>query len=290
MLRPGTRAVVLLLPLLATACDPDPVKHLDLDADRQADAPDTDGHTDYEPDTPAAALVTLPLGETLFFDGDDYLADLGANADCEPSIEAAPEGATAAIVDGHRLTPDVTGTWSVACGEWSTDIQVAADTLSADTFMNYNYTPVLPLADLGDGRMAVACPTSNAVQLVTLGDAPEAATLVPTGAWPTSVALWESGGLLLVTQTGRDTLGFLDPTTGQLTDAIQVGDEPAGIVVHGDTAYTPYSTGTWGSRCIVMAGGAVATACDALGKLGSDQAVDPHRIGVGGIDRLDQRL
>ncbi len=28
-------------------------------------------------------------------------------------------------------------------------------------------------------------------------------------------------------------------------------------VVHGDTALTPYSTGTWGSRCMVMAGGAV---------------------------------
>ena len=29
-------------------------------------------------------------------------------------------------------------------------------------------------------------------------------------------------------------------------------------LVHGDTAMTPYSTGTWGSRCMVMAGGAVA--------------------------------
>ena len=33
-------------------------------------------------------------------------------------------------------------------------------------------------------------------------------------------------------------------------------------VVHGDTAYTPYSTGTWGSRCIVMAGGAVSAASE----------------------------
>ena len=36
--------------------------------------------------------------------------------------------------------------------------------------------------------------------------------------------------------------------------------------MHGDTAYTPYSTGTWGSRCMVMAGGAVATACEGLGE------------------------
>ena len=35
-------------------------------------------------------------------------------------------------------------------------------------------------------------------------------------------------------------------------------------VVHGDTALTPYSTGTWGSRSMVMAGGAVAEACDQL--------------------------
>jgi aerobic carbon-monoxide dehydrogenase large subunit len=35
-------------------------------------------------------------------------------------------------------------------------------------------------------------------------------------------------------------------------------------LVHGDTAATPYSTGTWGSRCAIMAGGAVGAACDAL--------------------------
>ena len=29
-------------------------------------------------------------------------------------------------------------------------------------------------------------------------------------------------------------------------------------LIHGDTALTPYSTGTWGSRCMVMSGGAVA--------------------------------
>ncbi|HEU5323269.1 MAG TPA: xanthine dehydrogenase family protein molybdopterin-binding subunit, partial [Methylomirabilota bacterium] len=35
-------------------------------------------------------------------------------------------------------------------------------------------------------------------------------------------------------------------------------------LVHGDTAATPYSTGTWGSRSMIMAGGAVAAACEAL--------------------------
>jgi len=44
-------------------------------------------------------------------------------------------------------------------------------------------------------------------------------------------------------------------------------------LVHGDTGATPYSTGTWGSRCMIMAGGAVAAACDEL-------AVRIRRIGA----------
>ena len=54
---------------------------------------------------------------------------------------------------------------------------------------------------------------------------------------------------------------------GLETTLAQVAYEILGIetklirVVHGDTAMTPYSTGTWGSRSMVMAGGAVATAC-----------------------------
>ena len=50
------------------------------------------------------------------------------------------------------------------------------------------------------------------------------------------------------------------------TTLAQVAHEILGVdvdrikVVHGDTEYTPYSTGSWGSRCAVMAGGAVATA------------------------------
>jgi len=59
---------------------------------------------------------------------------------------------------------------------------------------------------------------------------------------------------------------------GLETTLAQVAHELLGIdtakirVIHGDTAITPYSTGTWGSRAMVMAGGAVATACDILGK------------------------
>ncbi len=54
------------------------------------------------------------------------------------------------------------------------------------------------------------------------------------------------------------------------TTLAQVACEVLGIdpdlvdVVHGDTALTPYSTGTWGSRSAVIVGGAVASACDRL--------------------------
>jgi carbon-monoxide dehydrogenase large subunit len=57
---------------------------------------------------------------------------------------------------------------------------------------------------------------------------------------------------------------------GMETTFAQVAHEMLGIdvanvrIILGDTAMTPYSTGTWGSRSMVMAGGAVATACNSL--------------------------
>lgn len=53
----------------------------------------------------------------------------------------------------------------------------------------------------------------------------------------------------------------------------QVAHEILGIetskikLVHGDTEYTPFSTGSWGSRCAVMAGGAVAAASREVARL-----------------------
>src|SRR6202050_853132 len=53
----------------------------------------------------------------------------------------------------------------------------------------------------------------------------------------------------------------LETTLAQIAYEILGIDTRKVRVVHGDTALTPYSTGTWGSRSMVMAGGAVATAC-----------------------------
>ena len=53
----------------------------------------------------------------------------------------------------------------------------------------------------------------------------------------------------------------LETTLSQIAHQV-LGIDPEHVrVVHGDTALTPYSTGTWGSRCIVWAGGAAASAC-----------------------------
>src|ERR1700751_3327839 len=62
-------------------------------------------------------------------------------------------------------------------------------------------------------------------------------------------------------------VGVHSHSQGMETTLAQVAHEILGIdtakvrVLHGDTALTPYSTGTWGSRSMVMAGGAVGTAC-----------------------------
>jgi aerobic carbon-monoxide dehydrogenase large subunit len=59
----------------------------------------------------------------------------------------------------------------------------------------------------------------------------------------------------------------METTMPQIAHEI-LGIETSKIkLVHGDTEYTPYSTGSWGSRCAVMSGGAVATASRELAGL-----------------------
>ena len=56
----------------------------------------------------------------------------------------------------------------------------------------------------------------------------------------------------------------LETTLSQVAHSILGVPHDRIRLVHGDTAETPYSTGTWGSRCMIMAGSAVAAACDQL--------------------------
>jgi len=56
------------------------------------------------------------------------------------------------------------------------------------------------------------------------------------------------------------------------TTLAQVANQVLGIDIakvrlsHGDTGHSPYSTGTWGSRSMVMSGGAVAAACKEMAR------------------------
>ena len=89
------------------------------------------------------------------------------------------------------------------------------------------------------------------------------------------------------------------------TTLSQVAHETLGIdpgnvrLIHGDTALTPYSTGTWGSRCMVMSGGAVAAACKDIGErvkhiaghlLGASPQDLKLRDGEVGLERSDKRM
>ena len=59
---------------------------------------------------------------------------------------------------------------------------------------------------------------------------------------------------------------------GMETTMAQVANQVLGIAIdkvrlsHGDTGQSPYSTGTWGSRSMVMSGGAVAAACKEMAR------------------------
>jgi aerobic carbon-monoxide dehydrogenase large subunit len=71
---------------------------------------------------------------------------------------------------------------------------------------------------------------------------------------------------------------------GMETSFAQIANDVLGIpvdrirVVHGDTALTPFSSGTYASRATVMSGGAISTACKEL--LPRIQAIAGHLMGV----------
>jgi aerobic carbon-monoxide dehydrogenase large subunit len=82
---------------------------------------------------------------------------------------------------------------------------------------------------------------------------------------------YEQAGVRLMPDGGLEVrVGVQSHGQGLETTLAQVANEVLGIdphrvtVIHGDTSLTPYSTGTYASRSIVMAGGAVARACRVL--------------------------
>lgn len=88
--------------------------------------------------------------------------------------------------------------------------------------------------------------------------------------WP-AVPNFEQAMVRLTPDGGVEVrVGVASPGVGLETTLAQVASEILGVdpericVVHGDTALTPYSTGTYNSRSMVMAGGAVLRSAAAL--------------------------
>jgi carbon-monoxide dehydrogenase large subunit len=91
-------------------------------------------------------------------------------------------------------------------------------------------------------------------------------------AWGTPVVPGFDQATVRVTPDGGLELrvGVHSHGQGMETTMAQIANEILGVpvdkvkVIHGDTGATPYSTGTYASRSIVMSGGAVSVACKAL--------------------------
>jgi carbon-monoxide dehydrogenase large subunit len=86
--------------------------------------------------------------------------------------------------------------------------------------------------------------------------------MVP-GREPASLRLTPDG--ILEIRVGVHSHGqSMETTLAQIANEV-LGVDPQRVrIVFGDTGMTPYSTGTWGSRSIVMAGGAVGQGCKLL--------------------------
>ncbi len=92
------------------------------------------------------------------------------------------------------------------------------------------------------------------------------------GAWGIAVVPgYENASVKLTADGGLEIrVGVQSHGQGMETTLAQIANTELGVpldritVIHGDTGTTPFSTGTYASRGIVMAGGAVATACREL--------------------------
>ncbi|QHI99685.1 molybdopterin-dependent oxidoreductase [Xylophilus rhododendri] len=91
-------------------------------------------------------------------------------------------------------------------------------------------------------------------------------------AWGTPVIPGHDSATVRVTPDGglEVRVGVHSHGQGMETSFAQIAHEVLGVdimrirVVHGDTAQTPYSTGTYASRSLVMSGGAVSRACKVI--------------------------
>lgn len=177
--------------------------------------------------------IAMPLGETLHLTGDSYLYFLTAEHNCEITLKTSPVGAHATVIE-KRLTPDIAGTWELQINDRVVMVSVNDDILDDSTFLNYNYSPTQPVVATDGNVLWVAHSQANRIHRIDVSErqAPVITDSIPVGSWPVSVAVWDKETpVILAVFAGRDSLGFIDSQRNIVTDAIYVGDEPAGIIV-----------------------------------------------------------
>lgn len=175
------------------------------------------------------------------------------------------------------------------------------DNITRKHFDSGDYPEALRRAAAAVGLLAVRArqaaetgPVRTGVGLAVFCEQGAHGTSVYAGWGIPMVPGWEQAAARVTPDGGLELrVGVQSHGQGLETTLAQVAHEVLGIpvsrmrVVHGDTALTPYSTGTWGSRCMVVAGGAVAVACTALAeriaRIGAHLLqVDPAEVQVMG--------
>lgn len=116
-----------------------------------------------------------------------------------------------------------------------------------------------------EDRRLIGVGFANYIEMTAHGTKAFAGAKLPfvPGAEPAAVRFTPDGGIEV-------RVGVQSHGQGMETSLAQIAHHVLGIdigriaVVHGDTELTPFSTGTYASRSITMAGGAVAQACEIL--------------------------
>jgi carbon-monoxide dehydrogenase large subunit len=143
-------------------------------------------------------------------------------------------------------------------GDYAKSLDMAIAAIGLDTIRKRQ------AAGEADGRL-VGVGTANYIEMTAHGTALFAALGLPfaPGFEQATVRFTPDGGLEV-------RVGVHSHGQGMETSLAQLAHEVLGIdvarirVMHGDTAFSPFSTGTYASRSITMAGGAVVRACRAL--------------------------
>ena len=143
-------------------------------------------------------------------------------------------------------------------GDYPKSLDIAVEKIGLAAVRTRQKTPEPDGRRIGIGFSTYTEQTAHGTKVFAAWGIP----LVP-GYEQAAVRLTPDGGLEV--RVGVQSHGQgMETTLAQIAHEI-LGIDPAEIkVVHGDTALTPYSTGTYASRSIVMAGGAVSRSCQTL--------------------------